>query len=171
MSVREPPSEKPETVLRLYTLAVEMADRVSARRAGANSFFLALQTGLAALLGAFAVRSADAGPGPDRFVLALAVCAGLILAVAWFLLLRSYRQLNAAKFDVITKIEQAHFQVRPFSDEWTVLKRSDAVLKNWRERVAQQRDRYTELGVIERAVPIAFAILYAVLGLHLAGWW
>ncbi len=39
------------TVLDLYKMAVEMADRVSARRAGANSFFLTLNTVLAAVVG------------------------------------------------------------------------------------------------------------------------
>ena len=38
-------------VLELYQLAVEMADRLSARRVLADTFFLTLNTGLAALLG------------------------------------------------------------------------------------------------------------------------
>lgn len=37
--------------LDLYKLAVEMADRTSARRAGANSFFLTLHAALAAFVG------------------------------------------------------------------------------------------------------------------------
>ncbi len=155
--------DTPETTLRIYSLAVEMADRVSARRAGANSFFLALQTALAAALGAFAVRpdARQAQPEPDRFVLVLAVVAGIILATAWFLLLRSYRKLNTAKFQVIGKIEETYFKVRPFSDEWQLLKAQDPVKKRW-------RDRYTELGFIEQAVPTAFVILYLALAYHLA---
>src|ERR1700693_4560599 len=39
------------TILELYKTAVEMADRTSARRAGANSFFLTLNTALAAVVG------------------------------------------------------------------------------------------------------------------------
>lgn len=39
------------TLLELYKTAVEMADRVSARRAGANSFFVTLNTALARSLG------------------------------------------------------------------------------------------------------------------------
>lgn len=139
-----------------------MADRVSARRATANSFFLALQTGLAAALGAFALRVDPVGRErePDTFVLVLAAAAGLILAGAWFLLLRSYRKLNAAKFAVINKIEEEHFAVRPYVDEWSLLKREDPVKRRW-------RDRYTELGFIEQAVPGAFAVLYTVLAVYL----
>lgn len=158
-----------ETVLRLYGLAVEMADRLSARRAGANSFFLALQTGLAALLGAYAARGNEPPFAPDRFVLTLAVLAGLVLALAWFLLLRSYRKLNSAKFAVINAIEQGHFQTRPFTEEWAVLKRTDDVFKGWRQRF-KLRDRYTELGVVERFVPLAFVAFYILLGVHFAGY-
>ncbi len=156
------PGEASDTVLRLYALAVEMADRVSARRATANSFFLALQTGLAAALGAFALRVAPAGRQrePDTFVLVLAATAGLILAGAWFLLLRSYSKLNAAKFSVINKIEEEHFDVRPYVDEWSLLKKDDPLKRRW-------RDRYTELGFIEQAVPGAFAALYVALALYL----
>lgn len=156
------PGEASETVLRLYAIAVEMADRVSARRATANSFFLALQTGLAAALGAFALRVDPAGGQrePDTFVLVLAATAGLVLAGAWFLLLRSYRKLNTAKFTVINKIEETHFEVRPFVDEWSLLKTDDPIKR-------RRRDRYTELGFIEQAVPGAFAFLYVVLAVYL----
>jgi hypothetical protein len=155
--------ENTDTALRLYALAVEMADRVSARRATANSFFLTLQTGLAAALGLFAVRTdaQRADTRPDSFVLILAVVAGMILATAWWLLLRSYRRLNAAKFQVISRIEETYFSVRPFVDEWNLLKRDDPIKR-------KRRDRYTELGLVEQAVPLAFAILYVVLAIHLA---
>jgi hypothetical protein len=155
--------EAPESILRLYAIAVEMADRVSARRATANTFFLALQTGLAAALGAFAIRGGAGGgqQARDTFVLVLAATAGLILAAAWFLLLRSYRKLNAAKFSVINEIENAYFDVRPFVDEWTLLKQEDRVKRRW-------RDRYTELSFIEQAVPGAFAVLYLILAIYLA---
>jgi hypothetical protein len=42
-------SDDTGTILELYKTAVEMADRTSARRAGANSFFLTLNTALAAI--------------------------------------------------------------------------------------------------------------------------
>lgn len=40
----------PPGVLEQYQMAVEMADRVSARRATANGFFLTMQTTLLALM-------------------------------------------------------------------------------------------------------------------------
>jgi hypothetical protein len=43
------PSE--DTVLELYKISVEMADRVSARRGTANAFFLSVQTAVISVLG------------------------------------------------------------------------------------------------------------------------
>ena len=156
-------TEPPESIVKIYALAVEMADRVSARRATSNSFFLALQTGLATALGLFAVRANAAGKEvePDRFVLVLAAVAGVILAAAWWLLLRAYRRLNQAKFGVINRIEETYFEVRPFVEEWALLKQTDPVKRRW-------RDRYTELGFVEQAVPLAFASIYVVLAVYLA---
>lgn len=164
MSEDRPIRSRPsESVFQIYALAVEMADRVSARRATANSFFLALQTGLATALGLFAVRANARGEevDPDKFVLALAAVAGIILAAAWWLLLRTYRKLNHAKFSVINRIEEKYFEVRPFVEEWALLKREDPVKRRW-------RDRYTELGFVEQAVPVAFAGLYLVLAVYLS---
>ena len=44
----QPASVDPQ-VLDIYKLAVEMADRVSSRRATANAFFLTVNTGLVAV--------------------------------------------------------------------------------------------------------------------------
>ena len=62
-----------------------LVDRISARRALANTFFLTVNTGLAALLGL-------------RWYVA---AAGIVFALAWWWLLQSYRKLNAAKFNIV----------------------------------------------------------------------
>src|SRR3954451_9282604 len=93
--------------LELYKLAVEMADRISARRGLANSFFLTVNTGLAALLGGTNLRW-------------YAAAGGLVLAGTWWWMLQSYRALNRAKFQVITELEQ-RLPVRLYDDEWARL--------------------------------------------------
>jgi hypothetical protein len=131
----------PENYLDLYKLAVEMADRVSARRAVANSFFLAVNSGLVALVG---------GAGLPWYV----GVAGVVFAVAWWALLRSYRRLNAAKFQVIKRIEE-RLPVRIFTDEWELLRPADGTPRHGWRAVA----RYRELGAIERIVPWVFAAI------------
>lgn len=147
----------------LYKLAVEMADRVSARRATANSFFLAAHAALTALVGVLhpAVSvSAAAQAKPFPFASVLLALAGVTLAVAWWLSLRSYRDLNRAKFDVITSLEK-HLPVQLFDHEWRLLKR---------DPVRMWRGRYAELGQVEQLVPVVFILLYVgALGLLLLG--
>lgn len=152
----EPVSVEPE-VLELYKLAVEMADRVSARRATANTFFFTVQAGLAVSVGAFAVDSARSEE-PETLPLLLAAIAGVVIAASWWLLLRSYRDLNTAKFEVITRIEHDHLPIHLFTEEWAFL-REDPV-KNWRQR-------YAELGQVESVVPLVFVALYVVLSVYI----
>lgn len=134
----------PEGLLEQYQLAVEMADRISARRAGANGFFLTAQSALVALLSV---------PAIDRRWIA---AAGVLLAATWWLLLRSYRQLSAAKWSAIGDLEQ-RLPAQPFTDEWRELKRDP--IKRW-------RPRYAELGFVERIVPAVFAALFIVILIH-----
>lgn len=139
----------------MYKLAVEMADRVSSRRGQANQFYLAIET---LLLGAPASISLVGAGAPSGgltpwLTLVLGFC-GAAISAAWWLQLRSYRDLNSAKFKVINKIEAEQFQVRPFSDEWGYLKQDE--IKRW-------RDRYAELGTVERVMPVIFAALHLAL--------
>jgi hypothetical protein len=140
-------------VLEIYKLTVEMADRISARRAAANAFFLTVNTTLVAVVGLRAVS-------PDSAVLSIAVCAaGVAVAGSWWLLLRVYRRLNAAKFTVINQIEAEHLPVKPYTDEWAALMPDDARTGR-RARIGKA---LRELGGVERIVPVVFGFLYLVL--------
>lgn len=132
----------------LYKLAVEMADRISARRALANTFFLTANTGLAALLG---------GQNLRWYVAA----AGIVFALAWWWLLQSYRKLNAAKFKVINGIEP-RLPVQLFSEEWQTLQNAKAPPRLWPPRdLSAWLAGYHELGTVERVVPLVFVAIYA----------
>lgn len=159
--------------LEIYKLCVEMADRVSGRRATANSFFLTLQTALAVLLGVFAVQPVGAEDArQDKVVLTCAAVAGAVLALAWRRLLTSYRRLNRAKFEVINEIERTCLPVRPFTREWEILKRDEGETgekSKWRHRQRERFYRYADLGTVEQAVPTAFLALYLFLAVYL-GW-
>ncbi|GGK85391.1 hypothetical protein Sme01_30090 [Sphaerisporangium melleum] len=136
-------------VLELYKTAVEMADRVSARRGTANAFFLTAQTTFVAVVG---LTVPDLARSPWVVSVAVAV-AGILLSAAWWLQLRSYRLLNGAKFQVINEIER-RLPVRPYTDEWALLAPRPT---------AGRRGRYAELGTAERLLPWMFALLHALL--------
>ena len=143
-----------DAALKLYGTAVEMADRVSSRRGQANQFYLSIETlllGVPALVGLADTGGLESDPLRSTVLAAV----GVLVSITWWLQLRSYRQLNRAKFDVILTIEREHFEIRPFSDEWESLKQ---------DRIPGWRGRYAELGTVERVVPVVFLIANALLG-------
>ncbi|MGX1153160.1 RipA family octameric membrane protein [Streptomyces albogriseolus] len=136
-------------VLELYKLAVEMADRVSARRGSANAFFLSVQTALVSLIG----FGMSGRAGPPGYVSVAVAMGGITLSLAWWLQLRTYRHLNSAKFRVINGVEE-RLPVRIFTDEWAALRGTPE---------PRRLRRYAELGASERIVPLVFALAHLVL--------
>lgn len=166
-------------LLELYKTAVEMADRTSARRAGANSFFLTLSTALAAVVG---IVSSARKPPPHgsvptfgAFGLVLTATAGIVLALTWQALLRYYRRLNAAKFDVINEIEKK-LPVKPYTDEWNILKRTRPAEENepkpspWhpiqRAKRWRRMTKHREATIVEQIVPLVFVATYLALAIR-----
>lgn len=123
-----------------------MADRISARRGVANSFFLTANTGVVALLGTQDVR----------WYLA---AAGIVFSVTWWALLKSYRDLNSAKFEIILAMEE-RLPVRVYGDEWGRLRREPVRFSVRRDRLRSWLAQYREVGRVERVVPWAFALIY-----------
>ncbi len=158
-------------ILELYKTSVDMADRMSARRAGANSFFLTLNTALAAVVG---IVSSARKPPPhgnlptfDAYGLVLTAIAGVVLSLTWQALLRYYRRLSKAKFDVINKIEES-LPVKPYTDEWAILhppaKPGESPTKwtKWWRRTLKHR----EATVVEQVVPLVFVAIYVALAIR-----
>ncbi|WP_435855519.1 RipA family octameric membrane protein [Streptomyces parvus] len=137
--------------LEIYKLAVEMADRTSARRATANSYFLTAQTALLSVGGLVGAYS----PTGKWWTGATIALAGLALSIAWWLLLGSYRRLSSAKFKVINSIE-CSLPTRPFSMEWEILDSADG-------EQSGRRKKHLRLGVTERLVPGVYGALFIVI--------
>lgn len=149
--ISQPPQDP--RIMEIYKLAVEMADKISARRAVANAFFLTVNTTLIAVAG---LRVAVAG----SMLLSIAVCvAGVAVAACWWFLLQNYRRLSEAKFKVISRIEDVHLPIKIFMDEWTALGGEFPPVG----RTGKIRAHFMQLSGIERIIPIVFAILYLVI--------
>lgn len=155
-SSADPAPDATSTELELYKLAVEMADRISSRRGTANNFFLAVHAGIITAVAALLPSGGTATlPVASTFI----AVAGVALSAAWWLSLRSYRDLNSAKFKVILQME-ARLPIALFGDEWQFLKKDPVI--GWRKW-------YAELGQVERVVPVVFLSLYALSLVVL--WW
>jgi hypothetical protein len=86
--------------------------------------------------------------------------AGIVFAGAWWALLKSYRDLSNAKWDVITDMEKL-LPVRVFGDEWQLLKPSGKREDARRQWVRTRLGKYRELGQVERVVPWIFVAIYS----------
>jgi hypothetical protein len=87
----------------------------------------------------------------------LVAAAGIVLAYLWYRTVRSYQNLNSAKFEVIHEIEQV-LPLRPYDREW--------------ERVGRGKNPKLYLPVtnVERHVPWVFLALHSVALALLVPW-
>ncbi len=131
-------------LLEQYKIYVEMADRISARRALTNTFFLTLNSAIFTVIGAvWASR-----PPVGSWLLIFPVIVLITQCLAWFWLVRSYRQLNGAKYAVIGAFEER----LPASPYWRA---------EWKA-LGEGKDpaRYWPLSHLEQWIPVLFAISY-----------
>lgn len=131
--------------LRQYELCVEMADRVSSRRMIANSFFVGMNT---AVVGALAIALKE-GLIQSRTLVVAPATAAILMCIAWWMMVLSYRQLNAGKFKVILAMER-YLPLAPYAAEWAAL-----------DGGKSRRD-YLQTTKVELLVPWLFA------GIHVA---
>jgi hypothetical protein len=140
-------NDSAQFILEQYKLYVEMADRISERRGTANTFFLTFNTGLVSALAAFYEKLQTVPPE----VAAALYAAAVVLSLTWLALLRSYRNLNSAKFMVIGVMEERLPSSPYWGAEWKALDEG----KNWRTHIP--------FGKIEALVPVVFALIYIYL--------
>ena len=127
--------DKKQDILAIWQTCVEMANGVSQRRDTMNNLFVTLN---------IAVIAAVSWMWDVKTVF---LCvAGLVICVVWLLYINNFKRLNTAKFRVIYDLEE-RLGVTPFKDEWDILKKTK---------------RYLEGTKLERILPIAFALGYAV---------
>lgn len=131
-------------LLEIYKLHAELADRVSQRREGANRLYVSLLTGLFVFLAAMVRYGAEA---VSVWVgLLVAGILGLALSSSWYIVIRSYRQLNTGKFKVLGDLEDK-LAFPFFRREWKVLE------------AGENRSKYWRLTVVETFLPLLFGVI------------
>lgn len=129
-----------------YKLYVEMADRISARRMLANSFFVGAHT---ALITAFTVLLKE-GILQRSFIGYAPFIAVILLCFVWWRIVSSYHQLNSGKFKVVHALE-SRLPIAPYDAEWVAL------------GGGKNPKLYRPLTHVENWVPLCFALLYFLL--------
>ncbi len=130
-----------------YKIFIEMADRISTRRNLANTFFLTLHTLIIGTIG----FTYEKGPlFTNKWLIIFPLIAVLALCYVWWRLLKSYRQLNTAKYKVIGEYERQLPSSPYWSAEWKALGEGN------------DPELYKPLTDVEKWVPIIFGLLYII---------
>ena len=132
-----------EERVEIYKLHAALADRVSERREGANRLYVSLIAGILIFLAAL-VRFGNEQSAMEPILIGAGLL-GALLCAAWYIVIRSYRQLNSGKFKALHELEQE--LVYPFfKREW--------------EFLAEGKDtkRYWKLTVVETFLPVMLGV-------------
>ena len=142
--IYQKPDQYQDHLLEQYKVYLESTDRISSRRQSANSFFVTINTALIAL-----VSYMHLGSTTSTKYYWLVALAGIAISYMWYRLIRSYRDLNSAKFKVIHQIEK-QLPLSPFDAEW--------------EAVSRGKDSsiYLPFTHIEIGIPWVFLVLHIV---------
>jgi hypothetical protein len=132
-------------ILEQYKLYVEMADRISARRALANSFFITVNLAVVGLLGHAIEKGIDAN---HVWLLALITVTLVGQCSVWLSLLRSYRILNKAKYSIVGVLEEKLPALVYSRAEWLFSVRDN------------KYGRYFGLSRVEQVMPLLFSCTY-----------
>ncbi len=124
-----------EIKLAQWQTCVEMANAVSARRDNLNNLFVTVNLALAAAISLV---------WDVKTIVLLA--AGVIECIIWGTFIINYKNLNSAKFAVITELEK-QLPVQPFMDEWKIVKEK----------------KYIRSTKLELIMPAMFVVLYVIL--------
>jgi len=133
--------------LEIYKIYLELTDKNSARRDTTNRFFLAINTALIALLVKAPITVDLFIPKLTAMIIPL---AGAAICFLWYRIIKSFRDLNSAKFQVIHELEK-YLPFKPYEAEWEGVGRG------------KKPNLYLPYTHIERFIPWIFFTFYLVL--------
>jgi hypothetical protein len=110
-----------DSKLAMFELFLATAEKVSDRRAQANSWMLSVNSAIVALYGYIQSDKMAVGVPPKAVWLWAIPAGGAIVCLAWAALLASYRKLNSAKYTVLAELE-ADLPASPFTRERQIYK-------------------------------------------------
>jgi len=134
-----------DSKLAMFELFLATAEKVSDRRAQANSWMLSVNSAIVALYGYIQSDKMAVGVPPKAVWLWAIPAGGAIVCLAWAALLASYRKLNSAKYTVLAELE-ADLPASPFT----------------RERQIYKKDGRRSFSQIEILIPACFVLLYII---------
>lgn len=103
-----------ESLFKQYQLFVEMADKISSRRTTLNNFFLSANSLFLVAIGLLVSSNLIHWTS-------IVLIVAILFEISWWRLIKYYRELNKAKFEVINKLEEK-LPTKGYTIEWHVKK-------------------------------------------------
>jgi hypothetical protein len=131
-----------DTLIEIYKLHAELADRISQRRNSGNQFYIGI---LSAIFLIFPIAlTKDLIAQIDLYKLtALVSILGIVICVIWILNIAALRRLNAEKFVILHELE-SQLPFAFYQKEWRLL--------SARKHMGQS--------MTEKLIPIVFAVAF-----------
>ena len=117
------PKKFSDDLMEQYKVACLAADNASARRESSNRYLIALNTAIVAIYGFQASRTAN------PYLLVPLAIAGLTISMLSLCIIKSYRILNQAKFQVILDIEK-NLPAGIYAQEWNLIKQGRGLARH-----------------------------------------
>lgn len=130
--------------LEQYRIYLHVFNTLSERRLRFNEFFLGINTAIMGILGYVETKGFSEKP-----IFILVPFVGMFICICWFRIIKSYRQLNRAKFKVIHSVEEK-LPLSLFQTECQLLGLG----------AIKDPKKYTPLSATEKFIPLIFIILY-----------
>lgn len=127
-------------LLEQYRIAVDIADRMTARKETSNKLFISAHAVIFTYL-----ASQEFYSNTSLFVPVF----GIFLCFIWVSIIRNYKILNNAKFEVIEEME-TRLPWNVFKSEWDKLGRG------------RNKNIYQNMSSLELKIPFLFALLYFI---------
>lgn len=129
-------------LLEQYKQYVQSADNASERRVASSRYLLTVNAALVAAYGFQSVLT-------ERAVLAIPIAlAGIILSLLSYSIIKSFRDLNTAKFKIIHKLEK-HLPAALYAYEWRLLEEGKG-------------KAYWPTTHVEKWMPLLFLVLHVL---------
>lgn len=149
MKLLNPKNTDKEQLFEQYKLYLSGASEISNRRQKANEYFLTTNTILVSLI--VFVSQYKQINDPKLIILFIAVI-GLINSVITYYIIRSYKQINSVKFQVLHELE-ASLPANLYAYEWKLLGEG------------KNRKKYWPFSRLELKIPLLFGVIFIVLAL------
>jgi len=131
-----------ESLYNQYQLFTEMADKISSRRTTLNNFFLSANSLFLVAIGLLVESNLIHWTSVVLFL-------AILFEISWLRLIKYYRELNKAKFEIINKIEEK-LPTRGYTIEWHI------------KKTYKKPGKHTRISFGEMWIPKTLIVFYTI---------